>query len=78
MAEYAEVVLPLAVDKTFTYLVPSELRESAVVGVRVIVPFGRKYATGLIIGCPASPAVSQLKAIRDVVDPAPVIRDELL
>jgi primosomal protein N' (replication factor Y) len=78
MSSYADVALPVAVDKAFTYLIPPELQQSALVGTRVIVPFGRKHVTGLIIGLPASTSVPGLKPIKDILDASPVVPNELL
>jgi len=78
MSKYADVALPIAVDKTFTYLIPPVLEPSAAVGVRAIVPFGRKYATGLIVGLPAVSQISGLKPIKDIIDGSPVVSDDLL
>lgn len=36
-----EVILPLPLEGTFTYLVPPALESQAMVGVRVLVPFGK-------------------------------------
>jgi len=78
MSKYADVALPVAVYKTFTYLIPPDLETSGVVGVRAIVPFGRKYVTGMIVGHPVNPTVKGIKPISDVLDSAPVLSDELL
>jgi primosomal protein N' (replication factor Y) len=78
MIRYADVALPVAVEKTFTYLVPPELQPSARAGVRVIVPFGRKYTTGVIVGLPESSSLTSLKPLKDILDAAPVFPDELL
>jgi primosomal protein N' (replication factor Y) len=78
MSSYAEVALPLGVDKTFTYLLPPELEEAGVIGVRVVVPFGRKYATGVIVGRPVQSDRTGLKPIRDVIDAEPLVSEELL
>lgn len=78
MPKLANVALPLAVDATFTYQIPPELEGSAAIGVRVFVPFGRKYATGLIVEHPDSTTLASLKPILDVLDPSPVLPDELL
>jgi primosomal protein N' (replication factor Y) len=78
MSQFAEVALPVAVDKTFTYLVPSDLQHLAVPGVRAIVPFGRKYATGLIVHMSASSSVKGIKLINDIIDARPVVSEELL
>ncbi|MDL1891929.1 primosomal protein N' [Sphingobacteriales bacterium CHB3] len=78
MPSLANVALPVAVDSTFTYQIPPELEQSAVIGVRVVVPFGRKYATGLIVELPESTPLTSLKPIKDVLDASPVVSDELL
>ncbi len=78
MQKLANVALPVAVDSTFTYIVPPELVDSTVVGVRVVVPFGRKYATGVVIDLPESTTLTSLKPIKDVLDALPVVSDELL
>ncbi len=75
---YAQVALPVGVDKTFTYLIPPAFEQSATIGVRVLVPFGRKYHTGVIIELPASTNVESLKPIKDVLDASPVVSEELL
>lgn len=46
---YAEVILPLPLDTTFTYGVREEMERSVGVGHRVIVPFGKKkFYTGIV------------------------------
>jgi primosomal protein N' (replication factor Y) len=78
MGSFADVALPLAVDKTFTYRIPPELEKAAVAGVRVIVPFGRKHATGLIVGLPDRSERSGLRSLADVIDGSPILSPELL
>ena len=75
---YAELALPVAVDRTFTYLVPPDLERYAVPGVRATVPFGGKYLTGVIVALPASTDVPGLRPVRDILDAAPVLTAELL
>lgn len=73
---YVEVVLPLPVAGTFTYIVPESMREQAVQGARVIVPFGRKkFYTGIVVGNAAdAPMGYEVKEIIHVLDSHPVIR----
>ncbi|MBM2841671.1 MAG: primosomal protein [Bacteroidetes bacterium] len=78
MSSLAEVALPVGVDKTFTYLVPPDFQSSAAIGVRTIVPFGRKYATGLIVDLPPSSTLKGLKPLNDIIDARPVVSQELL
>jgi primosomal protein N' (replication factor Y) len=45
-----EVAVPLPIDHSFTYRVPAGQEGRAMVGVRVLVPFGPRRVTGLIVG----------------------------
>ncbi len=74
----AEVALPVGIYKTFTYIIPPELSPGATVGTRVIIPFGKKYLTGLIVGLPQSTDIPSLKPIKDILDLAPLVSTELL
>jgi primosomal protein N' (replication factor Y) len=78
MARFADVALPVAVDKEFTYLIPHDLQPFAQVGCRVIVPFGTTLATGLIVGLPSATDIRHLKPIRDIIDPVPVVSEDML
>ena len=47
---FADILLPLPLEATFTYRVPQELEGRVAFGVRVIVPFGRsKLYSGLVV-----------------------------
>ncbi len=78
MGSFADVALPLAVDKIFTYRIPPELQQAAAAGVRVVVPFGRKHATGLIVGLPDQSQRAGLKTLADIIDGEPILSPELL
>ena len=45
---FVEVAVPLPIDHPFTYRVPPGQEARARIGVRVLVPFGRRKVTGLI------------------------------
>ena len=65
-----DVALPVPVRSTFTYEVPEPLRESAVRGVRVRVPFGRRTLVGVVLGqasgeVPSEAAIKQVHAVLD-------------
>jgi len=75
---YADIVLPLPLDRAFTYLIPGELRPLVGLGSRVLVPFGRKTLTGIIVDFPETSPLSSLKSIRDVLDPTPLFSAEML
>lgn len=47
---YIDVILPLPLGNTFTYLVPDEWTGKVSVGMRVVVPFGKKKMYTAIVG----------------------------
>ncbi len=75
---YVNVALPVPVNKLFTYIVPDELKEDVQVGKRVIVPFGKQEMTGIIVDITNQSGWHKLKEIKDVLDPKPIISDEML
>ena len=66
---------PYSIDKPYSYLVPESLAAAAVPGVRVMVPFGRgnKESEGLILARVQEPKLPGSKALRQVLDPEPVL-----
>lgn len=72
---FVDVVLPLAVDRLFTYRVPFELNDFIQKGVRVVVPFGKtKFQTGIILDIHETPPKEyQVKYIESVLDEAPIV-----
>ncbi|MBD3367487.1 MAG: primosomal protein N' [Candidatus Eisenbacteria bacterium] len=75
---YVEVAVPLPVSGTFTYSVPDELAERAVLGSRVLVPFGRRRVTGFVVGDTGDPEIESIKPIIDVLDIGPVVDERML
>jgi primosomal protein N' (replication factor Y) len=73
-----DVAVPLPVSGTFTYSVPDELSDRAVVGTRVLVPFGRRKVTGFVVGATDEPPVRKTKAVLDVLDLGPVVDGRML
>ena len=72
---FAEILLPLALENTYTYLVPPELVPEAVVGKRVEVQFGnRKRYAGLIVKLHVPAPEYKTKTIISVLDPNPIIQ----
>ncbi|HSM91225.1 MAG TPA: primosomal protein N', partial [Desulfobacterales bacterium] len=67
-----EVAVAMPVRGTFTYGVPEPFVLAAVPGVRVLAPFGRRRATGYILGRGGSPGQKEIKPILDILDESPV------
>ena len=74
MPQFAEVILPLAVQGTYTYRIPASL--SVGVGYRVLVPFGRKkYYTAIVVMThDIEPQGYKVKEILALLDEGPVLR----
>ena len=60
---YAEVVLPVPVDRPFTYRVPPALQHRATVGMRAIVPFQKRIETGTIVGLSDTCTLESVRSI---------------
>ena len=77
MPYFIEVVLPLALSKTFTYQVSEAEYNYIQKGMRVAVPFGKsKIYTGLVIDLHQNPPVLyQAKEIHQILDEIPVVNE---
>lgn len=66
------------IDKPYDYFIPESLREQAVPGVRVSIPFsrGNRRCEGIILAVAENSEYGQLKAIIDVLDAQPVLTPE--
>ena len=79
---YIDVLVELKtqkIDKTFTYLVPSNLIDKITIGKRVLVPFGSQKLEGFILNKKDKVEVDyKIKEIIEIVDENPVLNEELL
>lgn len=76
MANYAEVILPLPVQGTFTYLVPEEMFARICRGMRVYVQFGmRRHYTGIVADLHTNtPHGFNVKPIASLLDTDTIVR----
>lgn len=72
---FIDVLLPLAVPKSFTYRLPQNLAAYAQVGKRVVVPFGRnKLYTGVILNIHEDPPKAYTaKYVDSFLDSGPIV-----
>jgi len=77
---YAQVILPLALPKTYTYAIPEEWQEKAQPGMRVEVVFGKqkKYAGIIKLLHSEKPAAFEPREILNVLDVEPVVNEDQL
>ena len=74
MLKYADVILPLPLQGTFTYALPTECETLPQLGCRVIVPFGsRKFYTAIVVRLHSDKPSYQTKPISEILDSAPVV-----
>ena len=80
MSGYVEVAVHAPVFGVFHYAVPSRLRSQAQVGSRVLVPFGRRGITGVVVGLRADPPedVAELQELDALLDPNQLVSRELV
>jgi len=78
MPAVAKVVIDIFLDRQFDYLVPSELKDRAVPGSRVLVPFGRSVRNGFVVALADRSSRTDLKKILEAPDDFPLIAPSLL
>ena len=79
---FAEVAVPVYVNRTFTYHLPGDMLRRARVGCRVVVPFGKKFLTGFVVALHderrGELAQSEIKDVEELVDEAPIIARDIM
>lgn len=76
--QFCDVSLPVPLDRPFTYSLPLTLRHRVQIGCRVIVPFGPRKLTGVVLACHNDKPAGPMKEALRLVDPEPVVTNELL
>ncbi|MEP7146247.1 MAG: primosomal protein N', partial [bacterium] len=72
------VALNFPIDTLFTYKLPDQFVESAEAGKRVLVNFGKKSVTGIIIEVTNHTILQNVKDVRSVLDEYRIISFELI
>ena len=77
---FAQIILPLSLKGTFTYMVPDFLQSEIAVGKRVLIPFGgKKIYTGIVHSLhKTQPEGFLAKEIISVLDENPILSPEQL
>ncbi|HWE51833.1 MAG TPA: primosomal protein N' [Bryobacteraceae bacterium] len=81
MARFCDVSLPVPLDQAFTYSLPLTLQHRVTPGTRVLVPFGTRKMTGVVLTThdgPVPQGAGPLKDALRLIDPEPVLDSELL
>ncbi|MHB9094342.1 MAG: primosomal protein N', partial [Eubacteriales bacterium] len=78
---YAEIIVDVTakkLDRIFHYRVPQALSQCLAVGMRVIVPFGKRTVEGYILGFCDTPEVVEIRDIIDIIEDEPMLNRDLL
>jgi primosomal protein N' (replication factor Y) (superfamily II helicase) len=75
---YADVALPVPLDQPFTYLLPETLRHRVRTGCRLIVPFGSRKLTGVVVNTHDIHPSGAVKEAFRLLDEEPVLEEHLI
>ena len=77
---YADLILPLPLQGTFTYALPATMQSAVKVGMRVLVPFGRnKTYLGIVARLhDEQPQGYEVKSVAQLMDADPIVTPEQL
>jgi len=75
---YAEIAIPSPLTETLTYAVPDPMGKQLQIGMRVVVPLGKRRMTGVVVGFAEKTTVSGIREIIELLDERPVIEPPLL
>ncbi len=78
---YANVLIEynvLSLDKEFTYIIPSSLKDIIKVGMQVVVPFGKSIINGFVTKITNDTKLTDLKEIIRIKNPEFILNQELL
>ena len=75
---FAEVVLPLPLDKAFHYSIPDNLKNSVRPGIRVSIPFGNKKLIGYVCSLVDESYTGKVKDIFAVLDSDVILTEEMI
>lgn len=75
---YCDVALPVPVDRPFTYELPPSLAARTAVGCRVMVPFGARKLSGVVLRIHTDEPSRDTRPVLSLRDQEPVLEPELL
>jgi len=75
---FCDVSLPVPLDQAFTYLLPETMRHRVRTGCRVLVPFGSRKLTGVVLRTHDDPPSAPAREALKLLDEEPALDEELL
>ena len=78
MPRYADVSLPVPLDQVFTYDLPETLRHRVKRGCRILVPFGVRKLTGVVLRTHDDAPTMETRLALQLLGEEPALEEELL
>jgi primosomal protein N' (replication factor Y) (superfamily II helicase) len=78
LSVYADVSLPVPLDQPFTYVLPQTLRHRTHVGSRVLVPFGSRKLTGVVVRTHEETPAAKTREVLRLLDEEPVFEPHMI
>ena len=80
VAKVAVAAAIYAIDKPYSYIIPEQLSERALPGMRVLVPFGsgNRKSEGVILSRASTSECKELKSINSLLDDSSILSEENL
>ncbi len=75
---YCDISLPVPLDQAFTYSLPETLRHRVTAGCRLIVPFGSRKLTGIVLRCHSERPPMEARPAWRLVDSEPVLDEKMI
>lgn len=77
-ANYASVITPAPLRDTLIYKVPDRLRQQIAVGMRVLIPLGRRKVTGVVLQLLPQSSIAETREILTTLDERPILDTAML
>ena len=78
LAKFARIIIPSPVKEPLTYGVPDNLRHLVTIGMRVLIPLGKRKVSGIVFELVPDSALHRIKDIIAVLDEEPIVDEPLL
>jgi primosomal protein N' (replication factor Y) (superfamily II helicase) len=74
---FARVIIPSPLKEPLTYCVPENLRDLVTIGMRVLIPLGKRKVSGIVFELTRETSLDETKDVLAVLDERPIV-DQLL